>query len=149
MTDHDDVVVVIPPSDDGEERPDRSLAEQLVEQARADGVDLVGPGGLLSDLTQQVLEIFFQLTNIHSTSTVRLVIEHADGDLKVLGVEGRANAPSPLDVVSQKISLRNVPFQKPGKYWVQLLHEGEILIQAPLYLHLWQQGQQPRQQQQL
>jgi hypothetical protein len=94
-------------------------------------------------MTQQVLEIFFQLTNIHSTSTVRLVIEHADGDLKVLGVEGRANAPSPLDVVSQKISLRNVPFQKPGKYWVQLLHEGEILIQAPLYLHLWQQGQQP------
>ena len=56
MTDHDDVVVVIPPSDDGEERPDRSLAEQLVEQARADGVDLVGPGGLLSDLTKQVLE---------------------------------------------------------------------------------------------
>lgn len=34
----------------------RSVAEQLVEQARADGVELVGPGGLLSDLTRQVLE---------------------------------------------------------------------------------------------
>ena len=32
------------------------MAEQLVEQARADGVDLVGPGGLLSNLTKQVLE---------------------------------------------------------------------------------------------
>jgi len=55
MTDHD-VAVATPSTDDAEERPDRSLAEQLVEQARADGVDLVGPGGLLSDLTKQVLE---------------------------------------------------------------------------------------------
>ena len=34
----------------------RELAEQLVEQARAEGVDLVGPGGLLGDLTKRVLE---------------------------------------------------------------------------------------------
>jgi transposase-like protein len=35
---------------------DRDLAEQLVTQARADGVSLVGPGGLLADLTKRVLE---------------------------------------------------------------------------------------------
>jgi transposase-like protein len=34
----------------------RELAEQLVEQARAEGVDLVGPGGLLGDLTKRVLK---------------------------------------------------------------------------------------------
>jgi hypothetical protein len=34
----------------------RGLAEQLVEQARAEGVDLVGPGGLLGDLAKRVLE---------------------------------------------------------------------------------------------
>lgn len=32
------------------------LAAQLVEEARAEGVDLVGPGGLLGDLTKRVLE---------------------------------------------------------------------------------------------
>ena len=32
------------------------LAEQLVAQARAAGVSLTGPGGLLSGLTRQVLE---------------------------------------------------------------------------------------------
>jgi putative transposase len=32
------------------------LAAQLVEQARAEGVDLVGPGGLLAGLTKTVLE---------------------------------------------------------------------------------------------
>jgi hypothetical protein len=34
-------------------RPDRSLAEQLAEQARADAVDLIGPDGLLAGLTTQ------------------------------------------------------------------------------------------------
>ena len=56
MTDQD--VTMVSPSDDvaDDERVDRSLAEQLVEQARADGVELVGPGGLLAGLTKQVLE---------------------------------------------------------------------------------------------
>ena len=56
MTSHDGTLAT--PSDDTSgERPNRSLAEQLVEQARADGKNLVGPGGLLlSDLTKQVLE---------------------------------------------------------------------------------------------
>jgi len=44
MTDQD-VMVAKPPLDSDEARPERSLAEQLVEQARADGVDLVGSGG--------------------------------------------------------------------------------------------------------
>lgn len=40
--------------------PDRidqqQLARDLVEQARAQGVELVGPGGLLTGLTKTVLE---------------------------------------------------------------------------------------------
>jgi transposase-like protein len=35
---------------------DPSIAEKLIAQAQADGVDLVGPGGLLGQLTKQVLE---------------------------------------------------------------------------------------------
>lgn len=41
----------MPPSDD----LDR-VADRLVEQARADGVALTGPGGLLGGLTKKVLE---------------------------------------------------------------------------------------------
>jgi len=53
-----DVMVATPSNEStgGPVRPDRSLAEQLVGQARADGRSLVGPGGLLADLTKQVLE---------------------------------------------------------------------------------------------
>ena len=35
---------------------EESLARELVERARNEGVELVGPGGLLSDLTKTVLE---------------------------------------------------------------------------------------------
>ena len=51
-----DVMVATPSDEAGEGRPERSIAEQLVEQARTDGIDLVGPGGLLAGLTKQVLE---------------------------------------------------------------------------------------------
>ncbi len=34
----------------------RQLAEQLLAQAKAQGVDLVGPGGLLNQITKRVLE---------------------------------------------------------------------------------------------
>jgi transposase-like protein len=34
----------------------QQLAQELVEQARADGVELVGRGGLLTGLTKSVLE---------------------------------------------------------------------------------------------
>ena len=54
MTDHD-VVVATPPTnnDDDDGRLDQSIAEELIARARAEGVDLVGPGGLLVDLTKQ------------------------------------------------------------------------------------------------
>jgi putative transposase len=36
--------------------PTEELAVELMERAQADGVRLVGPGGLLADLTKRVLE---------------------------------------------------------------------------------------------
>ena len=40
----------------GEPAVDTGLAEELVARARAEGVELVGPGGLPTDLTKTVLE---------------------------------------------------------------------------------------------
>ena len=37
-------------------RPDEALAQELVGRARTEGVELVGPGGLLTGLTKTVLE---------------------------------------------------------------------------------------------
>ena len=39
-----------------ESSADEQLVKELVERARSDGAQLVGPGGLLTDLTKAVLE---------------------------------------------------------------------------------------------
>jgi transposase-like protein len=49
--------VVLPPGVDLEREAREVLAVQLVEEATAKGVSLVGPGGLLADLTKRVLEL--------------------------------------------------------------------------------------------
>ena len=42
---------------DGDERVDQqALAEQLLAEAKANNVELIGPGGLLNQLTKRVLE---------------------------------------------------------------------------------------------
>ena len=55
MTDQDVVVAPSTSDDDGRDR-DQVIAEELVARARAEGVDLVGPGGLLGELTKRILE---------------------------------------------------------------------------------------------
>lgn len=39
-----------------EQSEHQQLAEELIERARAEGVDLISPGGLLTGLTKTVLE---------------------------------------------------------------------------------------------
>jgi putative transposase len=66
VSDHDETTVepstdaavesLLPPPADPLGDAQRALAEQLVEQAQAEGISLVGPGGLLGDITKLVLE---------------------------------------------------------------------------------------------
>jgi transposase-like protein len=60
----------------------RRMAAELVGKARADGVDLVGPGGLLSSLTKQVLE-----TALEAEMDEHLGYERGDQAAKATGNE--------------------------------------------------------------
>jgi putative transposase len=51
-TDHDEMIA----SMTGEIVDQKQLAEELLQQAREQNVELVGPGGLLNQLTKNVLE---------------------------------------------------------------------------------------------
>jgi putative transposase len=57
----------------------RELAEQLVEQARVDGVNLVGPGGLLADLTKRVLETGLEVEMSEHLGYDEHAVEGGDG----------------------------------------------------------------------
>lgn len=62
----------IEPMELGEDEK-QALAHRLVDQAREQGVDLVGPGGLLTGLTKQVLE-----TALEEELTDHLGYDHSD-----------------------------------------------------------------------
>src|SRR2546425_4248371 len=59
--------------------PARRLAEQLVEQVRVDGVNLVGPGGLLADLTKRVLETGLEVEMSEHLGYDKHAVEGRDG----------------------------------------------------------------------
>jgi transposase-like protein len=59
-----------------------SVAGQLIEQARAEGVSLVGPGGALQSLIKQVLE-----TALEAELEEHLGYEHSDRVGKATGNE--------------------------------------------------------------
>jgi len=62
-----------PPPIDAASASMAELAEQLVDRARSSGVELTGPGGLLSGLTRQVLETALQVE-----MSEHLGYEHSD-----------------------------------------------------------------------
>ena len=74
MTDTTEMVEMIDPVT-GEIIDQKQLAEQLLAQAKAQGMSLVGPGGLLSGLTKQVLE-----TALEAELTEHLGHEHDETD---------------------------------------------------------------------
>ncbi len=89
MTDHD-VPVATPPDENNDvERPERSVAEQLVDQARAEGVDLVGPGGLLSNLTKQVLETGLEVEMEEHLGYEKHAVEGRDRDNSRTGTRSK------------------------------------------------------------
>lgn len=60
-------------------RVDPKIAEQLAEQARSEGVDLVGPDGLLGDLTKQVLEAGLEVEMADHLGYDKHAVEGRDG----------------------------------------------------------------------
>jgi hypothetical protein len=89
-----------------------------------------------------LIEIFFQVTNVSQPVDLHLRIEHSEGDL-LLDVGGPMKSNSPLEVIARRVVLRNMVFQKPGKYWVMLRSGEEILTQVPLYVGLIKQQAPP------
>ena len=88
MTDHDDDATVDAPKHAKKELPPpadpfgdarRELAEQLVEEARSTGVSLVGPGGLLADLTKRVLETGLEVEMTEHLGYEKHAVEGRDG----------------------------------------------------------------------
>jgi Family of unknown function (DUF6941) len=123
------------------------LVAERIYQDRETGKWIVA--GIFSNINapglpvvQDTLEVFFQVTNVSTPVDLHLKLEHAESGGVLLDAGGTIKSNSPLEVIPQRIVLRRVPFNRSGKYWVQLVSGGEILMQVPLYVRLVQAPQQ-------
>src|SRR3954467_9803752 len=82
------------------------LAEQLVAQAKASGVALTGPGGLLSGLTKQVLE-----TALNAEMTEHLGHEH--GATPAPGRGAKSNVRNGYSAKTVRTEIGDVRIQVP------------------------------------
>ncbi len=106
MTDATEIAEMIDPVT-GELIDHRRLAEQLLEQAKEQGVSLVGPGGLLAGLTKTVLE-----TALEAELTEHLGYEH--GGTPGAAVEAASPAVVALDLVGDEHVGVQVRVVEPG-----------------------------------
>ena len=101
--------------------------QRLVDQARAEGVDLVGPDGLLSGLTKRVLE-----TALDSELTEHLRYEHADRDGKVAraGTNER-NGTRTKTVMTHVGPVKiEVPRDREGSFEPKIVHKRQRRLEG-------------------
>lgn len=75
----DDTAPVLPAAADPVGDARQALAEQLVEEARASGISLVGPDGLLAELTKRVLETGLEVEMSEHLGYERHAVEGRNG----------------------------------------------------------------------
>lgn len=116
------MAVGTPSGELSEERPDRSLAEQLVEQARADGKSLVGPGGLLSDLTKKVLETGLEVEMEEHLGYAKHAVEGRNGGNSRNGTRSKTviTEIGPVEV--------DVPRDRDGSFDPQTVRKNQRLL---------------------
>ena len=135
MTDHDDATVdavagpameemVLPsPADPlGDARSE--LAAQLVEQARAEGVSLIGPGGMLADLTKRVLETGLEVEMTEHLGYDKHAAEGRDGGNSRNGTRGKTviTEIGPVDI--------EVPRDRAGTFDPQLVRKRQRRLEG-------------------
>ncbi len=77
------------------------------------------------------LKILFTLTNGRGNYTIELSIENARTGNAIMKLKGPAQLPDPLKIVDFDIGLVGLPIPEPGKYWVVLKADDEIIAQRP------------------
>jgi len=78
------------------------------------------------------MSVLVTLTNGQGSYNLKLCIEHEQSGLEVLTMEGPARFSDPLAVQDMHIRLRDIILEQPGKYWVMIKADEEILQQRPL-----------------
>ena len=81
----------------------------------------------------------YTLTGGHGTYNTELAIVHAASEQEVLRAKDPFESRNPLAITDVQIVLYDVPFKEPGKYWMEVRCDGEVIGQRPFYVDAQQE----------
>ncbi|MCL4195941.1 MAG: hypothetical protein KJZ69_00490 [Phycisphaerales bacterium] len=77
------------------------------------------------------MSVLFSLTSGRRTYDVALGIENGSTGAVITEIHGPMRLDNPLHITDVNVELRNLEFPEPGKHWVTLKVDGEIICQRP------------------
>ncbi|MFA9477097.1 hypothetical protein ACERK3_02200 [Phycisphaerales bacterium AB-hyl4] len=80
--------------------------------------------------------VVFTVTNGRGKNEVALTVEHEESGVQIVEIRGPIVLDNPLQIADFDIELRGVVFPKPGKYWIAVSANGELLAHRPILLKL-------------
>lgn len=78
--------------------------------------------------------ILYSVTDGHGKYDMTLSMALARTGDEVLRCTNQQTVTDPLEVVDVLIILHEVPLPEPGKYWIELRCNGELISQRPFYV---------------
>ena len=78
------------------------------------------------------MSVLVTLTNGLGNYDLRISVEHEASGVEILVLDGTAIISDPLSVQDVHVQMNEIVFEKPGKYWVVVKADNEILQQRPL-----------------
>lgn len=80
------------------------------------------------------LSVYFTITNGNGEYDLSLSIEEEATGNNLVTLRGPLTTKDPLELADIDIHFRHVEFPSPGKYWITLKSDGEIINQRPILL---------------
>jgi hypothetical protein len=80
------------------------------------------------------ITVLYTVTDGHGTYDIELAVVHARTGRDVLTAKDQYTVADPLSIGDVQIVLHGVPLPEPGKYWIELRCNGELVGQRPFYV---------------
>ena len=80
------------------------------------------------------MNVLFSVTSGRGDYDVSLTVEHGATGSPIAEIRGPMHFDNPLQIADVNVEFHGLEFPEPGKYWVTLKVEGEILRQRPILI---------------
>lgn len=89
------------------------------------------------------ITVLYTVTEGHGAYDVTTAIVNARTGQDVMKADDRYTVTDPLSIGDVQMIFRGVPIPEPGKYWIELRCNGELIGQRPFYVVLVPKGVGP------